>query len=187
MINRFVTPDARPAVCAAQARVPGKEVLDGIGRIARVSDTGTLLQLLDQATYLTDNILQKTDRASMARSLEVRNPLLDRDVVGIAWRLNNLAHTQPKAPLLRMLERRLPEGLRDGRKKGFSPPMAAWLTGGLRDWADGQLESATRRFDTLLDRGAVMREWHRCQSGSMSKMQAQEFWTLIMLNCVRRP
>lgn len=185
MINRFVAPEARPAVRAGQARLPGATVMTGIGRIADVAETGTLLQLLDQATYLTDNILRKTDRASMARSLEVRNPLLDRDVVGIAWRLNNHPQPQPKAPLLRQLEGRLPEELRAGAKRGFSPPMAEWLTGGLRGWAGDQLDTVTRRFDTVLDRDAVMREWHRSQRGTMNKMQAQEFWTLIMLNCIR--
>ena len=185
MINRFVVPEARARVAAQQESYPSTSAVEGLERIAGVADTGAMLQLLDQATYLTDNILRKTDRASMARSVEVRVPLLDPDVVGVAWRIKSYRLDRLKGPLRRILERNLPSELCREEKKGFSPPMARWLTGGLRDWGEAQLEEVADKLGGFLDRGAVFREWRQCQRRGMARMQAQEFWSLIMLNCLR--
>lgn len=185
MINRYLHPDMRRAHLETQAAHPPPGILAQCESLSAHVDVMALLQILDQATYLTDNILRKTDMASMANSLEVRNPFMDRDVIRVSWRLKTYALNRPKGPLRDMLERRVPRALWDRPKKGFSPPMQRWLAGPLRDWAGDQLDLAIRRFPEYLDVPAVRSAWNRASRNGMSKMQAQEFWSLIMLNTLR--
>jgi asparagine synthase (glutamine-hydrolysing) len=85
--------------------------------------------------YLADDILVKTDRASMAVSLEVRSPFLDTRVVEFAarlpWRLK-LNWTRTKLVLRRGLRGLVPAEILRRPKKGFGIPVAAWIRGPLR-------------------------------------------------------
>lgn len=88
----------------------------------------------DARTYLVDDILQKVDRATMAVSLEARNPLLDPEVVSVALSSARLAEREPgRKPLLRAaLKRYLPESLIDRPKMGFGVPVGDWMRSELR-------------------------------------------------------
>jgi len=88
----------------------------------------------DAETYLIDDILQKVDRATMAVSLETRNPLLDPDVVSFAFASSRLAAAHPaeKRLLRDALRLRLPDELVDRPKKGFGVPIGEWLRHELR-------------------------------------------------------
>jgi asparagine synthase (glutamine-hydrolysing) len=90
----------------------------------------------DMRMYLEGNILFKVDRASMATSLEVRVPLLNRDVVGFVTDLPlelKLHWFTGKYVLRKSMERVLPREVIRRAKKGFNMPLAHWLTGDLRD------------------------------------------------------
>ncbi|WP_334013429.1 asparagine synthase (glutamine-hydrolyzing) [Alteromonas sp. S167] len=90
--------------------------------------------LWDQMYYLVDDCLFKSDRMSMASSLEVRVPLLAREVMNIAnkapleYRIGN---SLAKAPLRRMLYELVPSELIERPKMGFSVPIASWVNGPL--------------------------------------------------------
>lgn len=86
--------------------------------------------LVDMETYLTNDILAKVDRASMAHGLETRAPFLDKDVVDIALKLSSRAHPG-KAILKKMLEKRVPLALFDRPKSGFGMPINDWYRGPL--------------------------------------------------------
>lgn len=89
-----------------------------------------------QKFYLCDDILVKTDRASMATSLEVRAPLLDVNVVEFAASLPfhyKLKGTQKKYLFKKLLGRLLPKEILDRKKKGFGIPLSAWLRGRLKE------------------------------------------------------
>lgn len=78
----------------------------------------------------------KVDRASMARSLEVRSPLLDHNFVrkGLAMPADaKLAAGEKKAIFKKALEGRVPHDLLYRPKQGFSPPLAQWCRGPLVD------------------------------------------------------
>ncbi len=80
--------------------------------------------------YLADDILVKSDRASMLNSLEVRAPFLDIDVAAFAQRLPawaKLRRGQTKWLLKRAMARRLPADILKRPKKGFGIPLARWL------------------------------------------------------------
>lgn len=94
-------------------------------------------------TYLPEDILLKVDRTSMMRSLEVRSPFLDVEVVEMVARLPlgwKRRHGRSKVLLRRAMADRLPREVLDRPKKGFGIPIAAWLRGPLRDLLTDTLE-----------------------------------------------
>jgi asparagine synthase (glutamine-hydrolysing) len=92
---------------------------------------------LSMKLYLQDNNLVTVDRASMANGLEVRSPLLDRDVVEFVCRLPmeyKLNGLKTKYILKKAAEEFLPRNIVYRKKKGFGVPLAQWLTGDLREF-----------------------------------------------------
>jgi asparagine synthase (glutamine-hydrolysing) len=96
------------------------------------------LQDVDVGTYLVDDLLVKTDRASMAHSLEARVPFLDTVVSNFAYALptrHKVRGLSKKRLLRKAAEPMLPARIVNGRKRGFSIPAAAWLRGDLEPFA----------------------------------------------------
>jgi asparagine synthase (glutamine-hydrolysing) len=106
------------------------------------------LQDVDLGTYLVDDLLVKTDRASMAHSLEARVPYLDPLVAGLAQALPTklkVSGLRKKRLLRKAAAPLLPRRIVYGRKRGFSIPAAAWLRGELEPFARDVLSSDTLR------------------------------------------
>jgi asparagine synthase (glutamine-hydrolysing) len=104
------------------------------------------LQDVDLGTYLVDDLLVKTDRASMAHSLEARVPYLDPLVAGLAQALPTklkVSGLRKKRLLRKAAEPLLPRRIVYGRKRGFSIPAAAWLRGELEPFARDVLSAET--------------------------------------------
>jgi len=96
------------------------------------------LQDVDFGVYLVDDLLVKTDRASMAHSLEARVPFLDPLVTTLAFALPTRLKVRglaKKVLLRKAVEPLLPAEIVHGRKRGFSIPAAAWLRGELEPFA----------------------------------------------------
>jgi asparagine synthase (glutamine-hydrolysing) len=96
--------------------------------------------------YLEGDILFKVDRASMANSLEVRVPLLNRDLVDYVSTLPvelKMRGFTGKYLLKKCVERRLPAEIIRRSKKGFNMPVAYWITGDLRDLVQDSLSAST--------------------------------------------
>jgi asparagine synthase (glutamine-hydrolysing) len=96
------------------------------------------LQDVDLGIYLVDDLLVKTDRASMAHSLEARVPFLDPAVSEFALSLpthHKVRGFAKKRLLRRAVAPLLPRSIVRGRKRGFSIPAAAWLRGELEPFA----------------------------------------------------
>jgi asparagine synthase (glutamine-hydrolysing) len=128
-------------------------------RVAGLDRPGQLM-LWDATRYLPDDILCKVDRAAMATSLETRAPFLDHRLVALAARIPTNMKTvagESKWILRQLLYRYVPQALVDRPKSGLSVPVAAWLRGPLRDWAEELLApdrlKAEGRFDVALVRG----------------------------------
>jgi len=118
------------------------------------------LQDVDLGGYLVDDLLVKTDRASMAWSLEARVPFLDTVVANFAfslprrWKVRGL---EKKRLLRKALEPLLPAEVVHGRKRGFSIPAAAWLRGDLVQFARETLSSETLRRQGYFEPAVVGR------------------------------
>ncbi len=116
------------------------------------------LQDVDLGTYLVDDLLVKTDRASMAHSLEARVPFLDTAVSDLALALPTGAKVRgfsKKRLLRRAAAPLLPSEVVRGRKRGFSIPASAWLRGELEPFARDVLSADALRRQGYFQPAAV--------------------------------
>ncbi|MBI9000897.1 asparagine synthase (glutamine-hydrolyzing) [Corynebacterium sp. CCM 9185] len=97
------------------------------------------MQHLDLFTWMRGDILVKADKITMANSLELRVPFLDREVFAVAETIPHdlkIAEGTTKYALRRALEQIVPPHVLHRRKLGFPVPMRHWLAGDeLHDWA----------------------------------------------------
>ena len=122
---------------ALKRELQGYKAVEVLRRHAAASPTDdplSLVQYLDMKTYLVGDILTKVDRASMAHGLEVREPLLDHELMGWVSGLPvdmKLRGTEGKYLLKKSMEPYLPHDVLYRKKMGFSVPLAAWFRGPL--------------------------------------------------------
>ena len=122
----------------------------------------------DVGQYLPDDLLVKVDRAAMSASLESRAPLLDHRVVELAFALPErmlIRHGQGKWILRRVLDRYVPRELIERPKAGFAVPLAQWLRGPLRSWAQQLLDPFRLKQQAQLDADKITQLWMQHQSG----------------------
>lgn len=102
------------------------------------------LQLHDIQNYMTDDILCKVDRSSMAHSLEVRSPLLDHKFVEMVFTIPvelKLKGGEGKYIFRKYLSNYLPDEIVHPRKKGFGIPLSVWFRERLLEYVNDQLLS----------------------------------------------
>lgn len=127
------------------------------------------LMAVDALTYLPDDILAKVDRAAMAVSLETRAPLLATPIVEFAVGLPasvRLHNGESKSILRAALDQWVPRKLVERPKAGFGVPLAAWLRGPLRPWAEELLAAQRLASEGYLRPDLVRTEWDTLQAGT---------------------
>lgn len=139
---------------------------------------------LDLGLTLVDGYLQKVDIATMALSLEARSPFLDYRMVEWSMRLPveyKIRGRQTKYLLKKALCRYLPRNLVYQPKRGFGVPVAEWLRGPLRSWAEQLLYD-----DSLVERVPVdkarLRELFKLHTSGARDAQPL-LWASLMLLC----
>jgi asparagine synthase (glutamine-hydrolysing) len=111
---------------------------------AELDDVSTM-QLVDINTWLPGDILLKGDRMSMAHSLELRVPFLDREVMAVAARLareEKIGAGTTKRALRAAISEVLPKAVAERAKLGFPVPIDHWLAGDAYGFADRLLREA---------------------------------------------
>jgi asparagine synthase (glutamine-hydrolysing) len=134
----------------------------------------------DHVTYLAGDLLPKTDRMTMAHSLEARAPLLDAEWVEWTARLPErykVRGRQTKWLLKAAFADRLPSEIVRRGKQGFGVPVNLWLCRELRDWAEGLL-FGNRALDAWFRPAAVKRTFDEHLGGKIN--HGKKLWALLM-------
>jgi asparagine synthase (glutamine-hydrolysing) len=145
------------------------------------SDPVSRAQYVDIKTYLPDDIMVKVDRASLAVSLEAREPLLDHVLVETAARIPSrlkLGDGSGKTIFKKAVADRVPREILERAKRGFEIPLAAWLRGPAGELARATLFETAGPADAMLDADAIGDLWSRHQSGLQDN--AHQLWTALV-------
>src|SRR3984957_5888737 len=158
MYRELCSIDNDPAQTILQGEEGGSWSAEEMNRMKVELDPLDRMTLADSLSYLTDDILQKVDRAAMAVALETRVPFLDKDVVEFAARIPpgmKVRDGRGKWLVRQGLYQPGPHYLVDRPKTGFGIPIDEWLRGPLRSWASDLLSPEKLRRDGLLNRSRV--------------------------------
>src|SRR4030095_5393338 len=164
-----------------------EDVFDGHAARAGTDDPLALVQYLDLQTYLVGDINTKVDRASMAHSLEVREPLMDHPLVEWLATLPSslkVRSQEGKWLLKKAMTRHLLNDVIYRQKMGFAVPLARWfrvpLRKRVRDAVLGDRLASTGFFN----RDYLSRLVEHHQSGRRD--YSPSLWTLLMFDAFLR-
>ncbi|MFT4088475.1 MAG: asparagine synthase (glutamine-hydrolyzing) [Gordonia sp. (in: high G+C Gram-positive bacteria)] len=142
-------------------------------------DPVTRMQHLDLFTWLRGDILVKADKITMANSLELRVPFLDKEVFRVAEGLpydEKIAHDTTKYALRRALEQIVPPHVLHRRKLGFPVPLRHWLAGTeMYDWAHEVI--TTSDTGDIFDKQFVLQMLNEHRAGTVDN--SRRLWTVI--------
>ena len=139
------------------------------------------MMALDMLHYLPTDILTKVDRAAMAVSLETRVPLLDPRVIEFAASLPleyKIRNGVGKWVLREVLYRYVPKKLIERPKMGFGVPLAEWLRGPLKDWAEALLDEKRLVEEGFFNTSLVRQKWHEHLTGKRNWQY--QLWDVLM-------
>ena len=140
------------------------------------------LMAIDNANYLPEYVLRKSDLCTMAHGLEARAPFLDhRFVQRLLAEPEESVYTKPPKLLLQAaLDARLPADLLSRKKRGFNPPLARWLREELAPRFDGLGERLQSLTSSQLRREPVDAFVQRYVAGA--EPLAEQVLQLVMLD-----
>jgi asparagine synthase (glutamine-hydrolysing) len=184
-LERLVEPRFRPSTVGADGVTLEPTWLGWLDRTA--SEAGKLEPVaatawLEMRCYMASTLLRDTDSVSMARSLEVRVPLLDTPLVEFVCALPDAARQRArtqKALLVEALAGLLPEEILGQRKKTFTLPWEEWLRGPLRPRLESSFADIAPSLAPHLRAEGVRSVWTAFLEGQTSWSRP---WALYVLN-----
>jgi asparagine synthase (glutamine-hydrolysing) len=154
---------------------------NGAGRVDLIEH----MMKLDATHYLSECVLFKVDRASMAASLETRAPFLDHTFVEFVLKLpvgmklrGQISGWTGKYILKKAMRGRLPDEVIDRPKKGFGMPVAKWVKGELRGFVRDTFSPDRLRRRGLFNADYVQRLLDEHERGVADHRKL--IWTLLM-------
>jgi len=169
----------QPGFAAADSLDPLFNVRSELGELGRLSPLGQLLAA-NFASYLPDDLLVKTDRCTMANSIEARAPFLDTGLAEYAASLPDamkLRGGTTKAILRASFRDLIPDEILRRPKTGFGVPLDAWFRGELRDYVRDTLLAPGAALAAYLRPPAVERLVTDHLAGRVNA--GQRLWTLV--------
>ena len=163
------------------------EVFRRHGEAAQTDDPLALIQYLDIKTYLVGDINTKVDRAAMAHSLEVREPLMDHELVEwLATLPSSLKVKGQEGKFLfkKALEPLLPDDVLYRPKMGFAVPLARWFRGPLKQRVREVMLGETLAQTGIFNRDYLEHLVDAHQSGA--KDYSASLWTVMMFEAFLR-
>ena len=184
-IEKLVEPRYRPSTLAADGHTLEPTWLGWLQLAAdeaRHMEPVAAVSWLELRTYMASTLLRDTDAVSMARSLEVRVPLLDTPLVEFITALPDEARRKrgvQKALLVEALGKLLPAEITAQKKRTFTLPWEQWLRGPLKARVAGSLASIAPSLLPVLKTEGVQSVWRAFLEGSTSWSRP---WALFVLN-----
>ncbi|MHB8947507.1 MAG: XrtA/PEP-CTERM system amidotransferase [Rhodoferax sp.] len=175
---------------AFKSELGGYNARDVFARHAASADTDdplALIQYIDMHTYLVGDINTKVDRASMAHSLEVREPLMDHELVEWLATLPSslkIRGGESKFLLKKAMEPHLPNDIMYRPKMGFAVPLASWFRGPLRGRVRGALLDGPLADSGWFDHATVRQMIEQHERGARD--HSTPLWTLVMFDAFLR-
>ena len=181
MYRELCSIDDDPALTIVQGEETSSWSDDEMDKLRFELDPLDRMTLADSLSYLTDDILQKVDRAAMAVALETRVPFLDKDVVEFAARIPpgmKVREGRGKWLIRQVLYQHVPANLVDRPKTGFGIPIDEWLRGPLKSWASDLLSPARLRAQNLFNAKRVAARMAEHMSGRRN--HGYWLWNVLM-------
>jgi asparagine synthase (glutamine-hydrolysing) len=138
------------------------------------------LMYVDLKSWLVDMYMEKTDKATMAASLEARLPLLDHRLVELAFAIpgeHKIKGLSTKRILKTAVADLVPESVLKRPKHGFEVPTDPWFRGELKSWAFEVLLDDTARRRGYFDPSIVEKLWK--EHGSGRHVWDTQLWLLL--------
>jgi asparagine synthase (glutamine-hydrolysing) len=176
------TPEALKAI-----RTPSGDHIYRLIKSAGDRDPVNVSLYVDLKSYLCDNCLLKVDRMSMANSLEVRVPYLDKEMVELAFQVPGrlkVRKGRTKVLLKKIAERHIPRECVYRPKEGFSIPIKNWLLGQLRPLMEELLSPETIRREGVFDAATVERLKRQHLDGAANNSHV--LWSLMVFQAWRK-
>jgi asparagine synthase (glutamine-hydrolysing) len=184
-IDKLIEPRFRPSTLAADGYTLEPTWMGWLQLAAdeaRHMEPVAAVSWLELRTYMASTLLRDTDAVSMARSLEVRVPLLDTPLVEFITALPDGARRKkgiPKALLVEALGKLLPAEITAQKKRTFTLPWEEWLRGPLKTRVEQSFASVPDSLKALVKLDGVRAVWNSFLAGQTSWSRP---WALFVLN-----
>ncbi len=181
MYQQLCSIDIDPTRTVLQGQERQSWFADETSHVPASFDPLDRMTLADLLSYLTDDILQKVDRAAMSVGLETRVPFLDKDVVEFSAKIPpamKVREGRGKWLVRQVLYQHVPAALVDRPKTGFSIPLDDWLRGPLKSWAGDLLSSDRLSRQGLFNVSRVERMFGEHISGRRN--HGYWLWNVLM-------
>ena len=184
-LERLIEPLFRPSTVGADGVTLEPTWLGWLDRAAseaRKLEPVAATSWLEMRSYMVSTLLRDTDSVSMARSLEVRVPLLDTPLVEFVGSLSDAARHRPgaqKSLMVEALDGLLPEEILGQKKRTFTLPWEEWLRGPLRPRLDASFSNIAASLSPQMSGAGVRSIWAAFLEGRTSWSRP---WALYVLN-----
>lgn len=180
--NGTFAPGQLGAIVNRPLRPSLDRILGEMNRLPTNGDDLTPFLWLDQKYYLADDILAKSDRMSMAHSVEVRPAFLDHRIIEFAAKLPatmKINGSRQKVILKDLMKDKLPSAIIHRKKTGFDIPAHDWLRTILRDMLEEALRFGAEEGGDLFNRAGIEQLNNRHQQRKINA--GYHLWGLLIL------
>ena len=137
---------------------------------------------VESKSYLPNNILEYTDKTSMAASLETREPLLDHKIVELAANIPfnlKIKNNSTKYILKQAVKDIIPKEVLNRKKRGFTPPLINWLNKDIKELESKYISKNKIKEKGIIEYDEVEKIFRQFKEGK--KYNYMKVWSIICL------
>ncbi|MFD1464613.1 asparagine synthase (glutamine-hydrolyzing) [Lapidilactobacillus mulanensis] len=174
----FLEPEKKRLLTHYHPELPYTLITKALYEADKNLDPITRMEDIDMNTWLIGDLLLNADRTTMAASLELRTPFIDKEVFKVASEIPadlKIAHHTTKYILRKAAESFTPDNVLYRKKLGFPVPIRFWLMDELADWAEKIIDES--QVDEYLHKDYVRQLLHDHQAGKRDN--SRKIWTVL--------